>query len=62
MSSDSQEFSQGSNYSDTSDVGIKRELLKIEISNKTEKLELIQQFFGDLQVPPIYQNLLSKKV
>ena len=51
LSSESQDldpFSQGSNFSDTSDVGVKRELLKIEFVIKSQKIEAIQNILKEL--------------
>ena len=52
-SSDSQElesFSQGSNYSDVSNPSIKKELLKIEVERKSNKLNFLSEFLSEINI------------
>ena len=53
-SSDSQElesFSQGSNFSDTSNPSIKKDLLKFEVARKSEKLNILSESLSLMNVP-----------
>ena len=64
FSSDSQELenpSQKSNFSDTSDLVVKKELLKIKHSNKIDKLESIQKIFENMP-PTSISNVLDINV
>ena len=65
VSSDSQELenpSQSSNFSDCSDLVIKKELLKIKLESRTEKLVAIKNCLEDLSINVPEVPSIVKKV
>ena len=53
-SSDSQElepFSQGSNYSDSSNPSVRKGVLKIEVERKSKKLNILSDFLSEINIP-----------
>ena len=53
-SSDSQElesFSQGSNFSDTSNPSVKKDLMKLEVARKSDKLNTLSESPAVMNIP-----------
>ena len=53
-SSDSQElesFSQGSNFSDTSNPSVKKDLMKLEVARKSDKLNTLSESLAVMNIP-----------